>query len=130
MKIILIPAVFLLFTSCKKAAPEALPWYSAWISKEQGKTFHSEILLAPSDTQTIKISSSESLVVGFIAQKGYEISQSGSFIFLGTEASPRTQGASLGAERSFESNDGVIIIKLENISTIATQVALYTSPSN
>lgn len=101
-------------------------WYSAWISKDHGDQFHSELTLAPGEVGKVSIPSETSTVVGFIVEKGYEISKGSGTIYMGTEEVPRMVGGAPGTWKEFAATNGFVAIRLENTSAVATRIAIYT----
>ena len=78
--------------------------------------------------KTISIPSDTSLVIGFIVEKGYDVSMNSGTVYMGTEDTPHAVGASLGTWKEFEAANGVVTIRLENASAVATRLAIYTKP--
>lgn len=68
------------------------------------------------------------MVVGFIVEKGYEISKDSGTIYMGTNYTPHAVGGSPGTWKKFEAANGSVTIRLENTSTIETRLAIYTKP--
>ena len=103
-------------------------WYSAWISKDNGEQFYSELTLAPGEVGRVSIPSETPIVVGFIVEKGYEVSKDSGTIYMGTEETPHMVGGAPGTWKEFEAPNGLVAIRLENTSTVATRIAIYTKP--
>lgn len=103
-------------------------WYSTCISGKSGEHFHSEIGLGAGEFGEVSVASEAPLVVGFVVEKGYEISKGHGTIYMGTADAPRAIGGSPGACREFEATGGVVRVRLENASRIPTRIAIYTKP--
>ncbi|WP_234047538.1 hypothetical protein [Luteolibacter pohnpeiensis] len=101
-------------------------WYSAWISQDNGEQFHSELTLAPGEVTKVSISAETSIVVGFILEKGYEVSKDPGTIYMGTEKAPHMVGGAPGTWKEFDATNGLVAIRLENTSAVATRIAVYT----
>jgi hypothetical protein len=119
------------FTSCGEKKQSKLvaaeSWYSPWIKDRDGRVLHSEISLDPGEVTTVEMQSEASRVVGFVVEKGFDISKEKSLIFMGSEDDPHALGASVGTWKAFEPKDGLIRLRLENGSGISTKVAIYTA---
>lgn len=136
-RILLLPIIMLCLAACEQDGPKSASktesdpsdaWYSRWISESRGEGFHSEITLPAGETSEVVISSETALVIGFIVEKGYEISQDSGTIYMGTTDAPHAVGGSPGTWKEFESSDGAIKVRLENTSGIPTRLAIYTKP--
>ena len=137
MRLLIVPLVAFCLVACKQEgstssrSPEldsGKSWYSAWISEKDGEQFHSEISLGAGENAEVSIPSKTPLVVGFIVEKGYEISKDTGTVYMGTADTPRAVGGSPGTWREFEAIDGVVKVRLENASSIPTRLAIYTKP--
>ena len=104
-------------------------WYSSWISEDRGERFRSEQSLAPGEVTSVSIPSDTSLVVGFVVEKGYEISKSFGTIYMGTNDTPHAMGASTGTWNEFKAANNSVTIRFENTSAIPTRLAIYTKPT-
>ena len=101
-------------------------WYVAWISVDHGEVFHSELSLAAGEKRTITISSRTPQVIGYIVEKGFEVSKSSGTIYMGSEDKPHAVGGSPGTWMEFVTENGQIEVLLENTSDISTKLAVYT----
>ncbi len=110
----------------KQAAAASRSWYSRWINADEGKKFHTELSLSPGEVTYLEFSHNAAQEIGFVVEKGYEISKEKTFIFMGTEEKPHELGASVGSSQRFDPENGVIKLRFENKSTIFTKVAIYT----
>jgi hypothetical protein len=128
-------SVILLLAGCEQEEAKAqggnqsksvASWYSQWISEKHGEIFHSEISLNAGEVATVSISSETSLEVGYVVERGYEVSKDRGTIYIGTEEAPHAAGGSPGTWRKFDSVDGHINVRLENTSAISTKLAVYT----
>ncbi|MCW1922814.1 hypothetical protein OKA05_09655 [Luteolibacter arcticus] len=125
----------LLVASCKEPATNAKSspktWYSDYFanSLSAGQTFHSEVILTAGQKTELKIPSNEPIIVGFTLEKGYEVYQSKSSVYLGTPEEPHKVGGAPGVSHEFEPKDGVITLIVENTSPVDTRIAFYTEPA-
>jgi hypothetical protein len=136
-RLLLLPIVMLCLAACKQEGSQSASktesdasdaWYSKWISESRGERFDSEISLAAGEAGEVVISSETPLVIGFIVEKGYEISKDPGTVYMGTTDTPHAVGGSPGTWREFESSDGAVKVRLENASGIPTRLAIYTKP--
>lgn len=104
-------------------------WYSSWISEDGGEQFHSELSLVPGEVTNLSIPSDSKLVVGFVVEKGYEISKSSGTIYMGTNDTPHAVGASTGTWNEFKAVNNSVSLRFENTSAISTRLAIYTKPT-
>lgn len=101
-------------------------WHSSWINADEGQKFHSELSLNPGQIVNLEIHSDLGQEIGFVVEKGYEISKEKAWIYMGTEEKPHELGASVGSSQRFDPDKGVIRLRFENSSSISTKVAVYT----
>lgn len=126
IRILLAPLAIICLAACKPAKP----WYSNWITESDGSVFHSEVSLGPGETSSVAIPSTVPMGVGFQLEKGYEITKSDGYFYMGTAGEPHLVAASPGASTTFTPVDGVIRVRFENGSKIPTKVAIYTKPDD
>jgi hypothetical protein len=126
IRILLAPLAIICLASCKPAKP----WYSDLIMVGDGSVFHSEVSLGPGEASSVVIPSTVPMGVGFELEKGYEITKSDGYFYMGTAGDPHMVTASPGASTNFTPVDGVIRVRFENGSKIPTKVAIYTKPAD
>ncbi len=100
-------------------------WYEKWLA--EGDVYITDLELAPGSHREITVSSSDECSIGFITEKGYEISKDTpvKYVYIGLTKDDRSQGASIGTWRDFKSSDGLVVVHLTNESRISTRIVVY-----
>jgi hypothetical protein len=124
----------LLATGCKgpKSTSTSVPraWHAAYFeqSSNAGRTFHSELQLAPGQKAELKIPAEDAIIIGFTLEKGYEVYHSKKWVWLGTPEKPHKVSGAPGIADKFVPTNGMITLIVENESPIDTRVAIFTGP--
>lgn len=126
--VLMFPLIVL--AACDGHKPKAVVnWYDVWLEKKiaGGAEFQSEFPLKAGEGHSISLDAASSTLIGFVAEKGYEINKTGGKIFLGTEDQPQMVGATPGASHLFMPKDGEINVRFENKSPVDTRLVVYTN---
>lgn len=107
--------------------PDESAWYWSLIEEDvaAGAKFHSEFPLAPGEVKSIDLATDRRIEVGLVVRDGYEIFKSEGSISLGTVQEPRRVSGTPGFGQSFDPVDGMLRLRIENTSKIASRVAVH-----
>jgi len=78
----------------------------------------------------MSIKSDTPLIVGYVVEKGYEITKDAGTIYMGTSDTPHSVGGSPGMWKEFDPANGSVSVRFENTSSIKTKLAIYTKTKN